>query len=117
MEGRERALKSFTVGFWESLFQNYCALICWSDKLEMKKFKHDFLTVSPAADPELIVWHNWGITFTSRLCRQLAYYIFQIFILVATFMVVTSLENYNLELEKSVPTTPCPKVTKELEAW
>ena len=32
-------------------------------------------------------------------------------------MVVTSLENYNLELEKSVPTTPCPKVTKELEAW
>ena len=28
-----------------------------------------------------------------------------------------ALENWNIELEKTVPTTPCAKETKELDAW
>jgi hypothetical protein len=56
MESRERALIALNVG-WFDYFKQFC---CFSEAVEMKKFKGEYLKVREASDPELINWTNWG---------------------------------------------------------
>ena len=37
--------------------------------------------------------------------------------LIGSYYIILALESWNIELEKTVPTTPCPKKTEELAAW
>ena len=91
---------------------SYCF---YDEKLEKKRFQGTWLNIVRAVDPELINWQNWNLSKTSRRCRIFVYVLFQLAILVASYSIVLQLENWDLDLGKTVPTAPCPKKVTEAE--
>lgn len=89
----------------------------YDEELEKKRFRGSWLRIVKAVDPELITWPNWSLSKTSRSCRIVAYVLFQIAILIISYVIVLQLENLDLDLGKTVPSAPCPKKVTEAEAF
>lgn len=79
-------------------------------------FKGKRIKVMQAVDPELIIWHNYGINTYERILRSFAFWISAFLFLLFVFWTVTSLEKKNQDIAALTPQLKCPQNVTEAQA-
>ena len=57
--------------------------------------QRSWLTVSPAVEPEILYWENFGVSKVSKAFRYIQYILFVFLILVLCFYILSLLESEN----------------------
>jgi hypothetical protein len=91
MEGVERSIHAYSEGSLKKWFLQIFK--CFqTDNHRAKMFKGNWLKVSRGVEPELLLWENFGVTYSSKLIRLFIYIIFVVIMLVICFYVILLLE-------------------------
>ena len=111
MEGAQRALNEFRYSrFWKYLYSICTCLI--PSRMKKKLLHNNWINVTPAVDPELLLWENFGVRGKQKCIRVAVYLLYMFTLLIGCFYGILYLENHIAQKEKTVLNVQCPEGKK-----
>ena len=89
MEGYQRSIAAFDIGFVKKVLmdisKNFCFGWCFKKTAYDIKFRGKWLRLKKTVDPELILWENFAVTKKSKCARKILFGFAMLLLLAACF--------------------------------
>lgn len=107
MEGVERALKAFNTPWYTRLLYFFCRC-CFSEEFKAKILHGRFLRARRTIEPELINWHNFGVTRNQKCLTTSTFAGAAVMVLLVSFYAIQITTNGIRQTMRTVPDIACP---------